>query len=89
MNLDVYNTHIELYPYSKGDYPIIEDIYTAVDSFSQRPFPCGYLIDNNKLYLPRGTNIEKLENISKIKANYNNESDPISKMSKKFSSIFI
>ena len=34
MQLDVYNTHMELYPYKKDDYPIIEDMFTAIDKMS-------------------------------------------------------
>lgn len=88
MNLDVYNTHMELYPYAKDDYPIIEDMYTATDKFSGNEFACGYLIDDGKLYLPRGTHIGKIEAITGAKVTYNRESDPVSKMSRKHYSIY-
>lgn len=88
MNLDVYNSHMELYPYAKDDYPIIEDMYTATDKFSGNEFACGYLIDDGKLYLPRGTHIGKVEAITGAKVTYNRESDPISKMSRKHYSIY-
>jgi len=64
MNIDVYNTHIELYPYTLGDYPLIEKWYTGIDKFSNAEFPCGYLIEDNKLYLPRGTSISHLESMT-------------------------
>ncbi len=80
MNLDVYNTHMELYPYVKGDYPIIEKDYTSVDKFSGNDIPCGYIIDNGKLFLPRGTSVSRLERLCDLKANYINESDPYEKM---------
>lgn len=84
MNLDVYNTHLELYPYSKGDYPIIEDWYTAIDKFTGKEFPCGYLIDNNKLYLPKGTSIAHVEQMSGAKVKFIKKSDPSEKMTRKF-----
>lgn len=88
MNLDVYNTHMELYPYVKEDYPAIEDMYTATDKFNGTEYPCGYMIEDGKLYLPRGTQISKIENMCNIKANYIEESDPIDDMSRKFSSLY-
>lgn len=88
MNLDVYNSHMELYPYVKDDYPIIEDMYTAIDKFTQKEFPCGYIIEDGKLFLPRGTSISKIESLCKVRANYINDSDPIKKMSRKFYPIY-
>ena len=76
MHLDIFNTHMELYPYTKDDYPWIEDIYTALDKFTQRAFPCGYMIEDGKLYLPRGTPIGKIEQITKVQANYKTKIDP-------------
>ena len=87
MKLDVFNTHMELYPYVKDDYKVIEDMYTSIDKFSQKEVPCGYLIENNKLYLPRGTSVSKIEHIVGLEANYIQESDPIEKMSRKFNSL--
>lgn len=88
MNLDVYNTHMELYPYVKDDYPVLENMYTATDKFTGSDFPCGYIIEDGKLFLPRGTSISKVESICNVKANYINESDPIEKMSRKFYSLY-
>lgn len=88
MYLDVYNTHMELYPYVKDDYPVIEHMYTATDKFSQKEFPCGYMIEDGKLFLPRGTPISKIESIVDVKANCQTTIDPISKMSKIFSSLY-
>lgn len=80
MQLDVYNTHMELYPYTKNDYPIIEDMYIATDKYTDTEYACGYLIEEGKLYLPRGTSISKIEHITGVTANYIQESDPIEKM---------
>ena len=70
MKLDVFNTHMELYPYSKDDLPVIEDMYTSIDKFSQKEVPCGYLIENSKLYLPRGTSVSKIEHIVGLQTVY-------------------
>ena len=77
MNINVFNTHIELFPYINGDFPIIEKQYTAQDKFTGNEFPCGYLVDNGVLYLPRGSSISQLESLTGVKANYINESDSI------------
>ena len=87
-HIDVFNTHIEVYPYKKDDIPVIEDMYTATDKFSNKQFACGYLIDNEKLYLPRGTSISKLETLLECKANYIEESDDHEIMSQNHSSIY-
>ena len=81
MNIDVYNTHIEVYPYIKGDIPLIEDMFTAIDKFADKTYACGYMIENNKLYLPAGMNIGKLENLLSEKATYKRFSDPFDEMS--------
>jgi superfamily II DNA or RNA helicase len=87
-HIDVFNTHIEIYPYRKDDIPAIEDMYTATDKFSNKQFACGYLIDNEKLYLPRGTSISKLEMLLECKANYIQESDDYGRMTQNHSSIY-
>ena len=76
MKIDVFNTHIEIYPYSLGDIPVIEKMYTAIDHHSGMLVPCGFLIDNGKLYIPRGTPISRLEYILDTKANFIVDSDP-------------
>ena len=87
MNLDIYNTHMELYPYTKDDYPIIEKDFTSVDKFSGMEVPCGYMIDDGKLYLPRGAHIAKIERLCGVDANYIMKSDPFEKMNRKHYSI--
>lgn len=76
VKIDVFPTHIEVYPYSLGDLPAIEAMYTSIDHHSGMEVPCGYLIDNSKLYVPRGTPISKLEYMLNTKARYIAEPDP-------------
>jgi superfamily II DNA or RNA helicase len=63
-------------------------MYTAIDTYSQKSFPCGYLIDTGKLYLPRGTPISKIESITNTTANYIQKSDPKDKMSKQYNALY-
>lgn len=88
MHLDVYNTHMELYPYVKDDYPVIEDLYTATDKFTQSKFACGYIIEDGKLFLPRGTSVSRIESLCNVKANYIEESDPVDSMDKQHYSLY-
>ena len=89
MNIDVFNTHIVLSPYNEEtSIPMLEDMYTAEDKFTMKPMACGYLIDDGKLYLPRGTPLGTIENLLKVKANHNHRNDPCDKMSKKYSSLY-
>lgn len=88
MQLDIYNTHMELYPYAKDEIPVIEKMYTATDKFTGNEFACGYMIEDGKLYLPRGTHIAKIEAITGCKTTYKRESDESEKMSKQFYSLY-
>lgn len=88
MHLDIYNTHMELYPYTKDDYPVIEAMYTATDKFTGNDFACGYMIEDGKLFLPRGTHIAKIESITGARADYTHESDPVESMSRQYYSLF-
>ena len=88
-HLDVYNTHMELYPYEKDDIPVLEDMYTATEKFTDKEFPCGYTIDENgKMLLPRGTPISKVEMLAGVRAKYIKDSDPSEKMSYYHSSLY-
>ena len=49
-NLDIYNTHMELYPYKQFDQVWLEKLFTATDSFSNSEFACGYIIHEGKMY---------------------------------------
>lgn len=94
MDIKVYNTHITLSPYYRTDdmndnsLPIIEEMYTAIGAFDQQPFPCGYMIEQNVLYVPRGTPISKLEQLTGTKAIYIDESDPSEEIFKEAEPLF-
>lgn len=63
-------------------------MYTATDRFTGNDFACGYMIDDGKLFLPRGTHIAKIESITGSRATYIEESDPIVKMSKQYYALY-
>lgn len=88
MNIEVYNTHIELYPYTNGDLPALEDMYTAEDYRTKEKVPCGYIIDNGKIYVPRGTSVSKLEMMTGTEAEYIDDSDPSSKMKRSHHALY-
>ena len=88
MTLDVYNTHMELYPYQKDDLPALELLFTSIDNFTKQEVPCGYMIADKKLYLPRGTPISKVEYMSGCDVKYHEASDPAGKMSDQFESLY-
>lgn len=73
---------MELYPYKQFDQLWLEKLYTAVDPFTQSEYACGYIIDDGKMYLPKGTPASKLEALSGCKVNYIEESDPVVPMSR-------
>jgi superfamily II DNA or RNA helicase len=79
---------MKVYPYHINDYPVIEMMYTSIDKFTGKSVPCGYIIDDNILYLPRGTSIGKLESILNVRANIIDEDDSSEQMSKQFKSLY-
>ena len=50
----VFHSHIEVYPYIKGDKPEIERLMSTYNSKTHEVCPIGYFIQNDILYLPRG-----------------------------------
>lgn len=88
MNIEVFNTHIELSPYVAGDLPSLEALYTATDTHTQTEFPCGYILEEGKLYVPRGTPIGRLELWRGEQVVYNRDSDPEDDMSREHIALY-
>lgn len=61
----VFHSHIEIYPYEKGECEQIENMMSKYDSVTHKKIPICYYIQNNILYLPRGTNTSLLEKLFK------------------------
>lgn len=57
----VFNSHIEVYPYTKGDKPRIEKMVSKYDPVTHKYVPLCMHIENDILYLPRGLNLESLQ----------------------------
>ena len=57
----VYHTHIEVYPYTKGDCPEIENMMSKYDAVKHKRIPVAYYIEDDTLYLPRGMSVTLLE----------------------------
>ena len=70
VTIDVYYTHIEVYPYKLGDAPRIEKIFSKYDNVTHKYVPIGYYIEDSVLYLPRGANIVLLQKIFNVNANF-------------------
>jgi superfamily II DNA or RNA helicase len=71
-----YNTHIEVRPYSKGDCFAIEKKYSKWDKVTHQYIRVGYFIDEDTLYLPRGTSFNILSNYFHTIPEIINRSDP-------------
>ena len=74
--IDVFHTHIEVSPYTKGEYFELEKALSRWEQKTKKfgkYEPVAYFINNETLYLPKGINIEILENKFGCKAtiNYN------------------
>ena len=88
MKLEIYNTHIEVSPYTQEDLPYIEKNFTALDRFTQKEYACAYTILNGTLYLPKGTQLT-----SRFKSEFDSielitEIDPYEKMSEEFKALY-
>ena len=62
-SIRVYRTHIEVYPYEKGECREVEDAYSVYDPIFYKVIPVAYMVYKDTLYLPRGTSIPRLERI--------------------------
>ena len=57
----VFNSHIEVFPYKKGDAPNIEKLLSKYDAVKHKYVQIGFYIEDNILYLPRGINLTLLK----------------------------
>ena len=59
---DIYNTHIEVYPYDIGEYDDLEKSLSKWDQTYFRRVPIAYYIEDETLYIPRGVGTMEIEN---------------------------
>lgn len=69
-SIDVYPTHIEIYPYKKGEVFSLEKALSSWLFKARHYKPFAYTIRNKILYVPRGINIELLERTFGVPASY-------------------
>lgn len=85
--IDVYHTHIEISPYKKGEFFDLEKVLSRWDQISKKfgkYVPVAYFIQDDVLYIPKGINIETLENFFNCKATMNYEPSKFQKMSNEY-----
>lgn len=87
MKLEIYNTHMEVSPYTQEDLPIVEKMFTALDRFTQKEYACAYMILNNTLYLPKGTPYQRFRN-SFDSINFIDSTDGYLQMSDNFKALY-
>lgn len=82
----VYNTHIEVHPYKKGDVPELESMLSGKTLKYNKEYRLCYYIDKveNKLYIPRGVSIPYLNRLFSTMAIPQSKHDPYKHMSKKY-----
>ena len=78
--INAYNTHIEVFPYEAGENSMIENFYSVYDPIFYKMNPVAYYIENNTLYLPRGTNLNLLEKQFNSSYTVIQKSDPVDKI---------
>lgn len=72
-----YHTHIEVFPYERGENRAIEESYSVFDPVFYKMTPIAYTVIDNRLYLPRGTNLYLLEKAFGAEPVVIKEHDPI------------
>ena len=73
--INVFNTHIEIYPYYMGDCDRIEKSLSYYDEVYHKNVPIGYYLNNDRLYIPRGVNLMMLQNLLGVIPNISNRPD--------------
>ena len=62
-NIRIYQTHIEVYPYSLGDSERLEKSLSKYDPIYHKWDPISYYVLGNTLYLPRGISLNLLQRV--------------------------
>lgn len=85
--IDVFHTHIEVSPYTKGEFFELEKALSRWNQITKkhgRYEAVAYFIREDVLFLPKGINIEALEDYFGCKATMNYKANPKQKMSEKY-----
>lgn len=68
----VFQTHIEVHPYKKGEWKDLEIFYSTYQRYGDRGYykPFCYMVERGTLYLPKGTKVSTLEAGFGVEATY-------------------
>ncbi len=80
--IKVYNTHITISPYTKGENERLEKRLSLWIEAEFRYEPMAYYIYNNTLYIPKGYSVIELERMYNVAAFYMREFDKPKKITK-------
>lgn len=75
--IEVFHSHIEVYPYEEGENRMIEEMYSVWDPTYYHFIRIGYYVKDHILYLPRGTNLNILERSFGTDAQLIKNPDPV------------
>ena len=78
----VFHSHIEVYPYTKGQCPIIESMSSKYEHVTHKRIPMGMYIQNDILYLPRGFTLSLLEKALHYEVETVTDCDPYARIKK-------
>ena len=81
-SFDVFQTHMEIYPYTKGLNFQFEKTLSTWNDVKRRYEPLGYFIKDKKLYLPRGLSLERVGSIFGVAPNTSFTHDKFSSFKK-------
>ena len=73
VSIRVYQTHIEIYPYCKGDSERLEKSLSKFNKVYHRWEPVSYYWEDNVLFIPRGISLSLLQSIFHSNPIYENE----------------
>ena len=79
-SIKIYQTHIEVSPYKKGDNKDLEASMSYWDNVMHKYIPMTYYIEDDILYLPRGTNPRILETAFRVKPQVGYGHDPFDRI---------
>ena len=75
MDINLYQTHIEIRPYELGSVPKLEKMLSKYDSVTHKYIPIGYYYEDNTLYIPRGVSLALLKQLFGCQITVSNRCD--------------
>jgi hypothetical protein len=82
MNINLYQTHIEICPYELGSVPRLEKMLSKYDTVTHKYIPIGYYYDGYTLYIPRGVSLVLLKQLFGCQITVTNRCDEYDRIPK-------